>query len=1102
MINYSKLWTILSEYGISKTEFMKQLGVSSATIAKLSGNQPVTMDILERICSKLGCSLDNIVSFTADSDIPTCWSGIDDTTTYLIYFYFMKTDDTEEHIQYLYGYTCPYIMTEEGLDNWSLSRYKDFTNIFEVKGYCIGSDLLTMLNQLEQNLPFGQIMEQNHINIKCTGCKDDIKDRILLVSLFQGVPQYRPAYLLESCDNADRIVTAFRPQVGMKNYTMRCESLVSGNTRDLYYEGLKPDSEKIMLLHHFLKTIYRNASANDMSRLGNFEVLSYLNNIAGEQGGISWKIVTQEESKKREVKADFLEIVLDHHVFSGHYALLIRVCNTQNCFLERLELIHCEQRNYVYNVPLQESPGTVEIRLYQPSCDSFGTNLVADSSATLIRTISIDMGIVERRFSLEDSWTEMMKKNKKKVDSTGEYTSHETFTIENDESEIWFKDEQIVSEECGRIMNSTSKGLSELFFEKGDDKHLRFLDWLKKTLKNTRCKHIVIIDPYINADAIGKILRNIDNPSITYDIYMSTEKEDEIENIKKIIMPLKLVAPASFNIYAISGKALHDRFLILECKDDFEPKVYVMTNSLDNVAQKHASLVIPLDVRLAVKVNKYYLALIEEKRNEGMIEEIFSVSKQETSTPVISEHKKDITLVQSIEEYEDLCVNDLASALEQLAYMEPGELKNKCKSHLSTVNGIGDKLKQILDAYRDDQIEGEMDCVQSQRQNYETRQLVCIAQNLLKDMDLDLTLLDSADCINDYYFEALYIHEEWLLTNAMRYICRIEPKEAIAYLSALCEDMQQEKPKIQLRKYKLSAMLVVQLINLMHYIDDEERIEECMLASSIPFLRAIVITKRLHNLASYNEETLHNITSALKNLCQGLSYKEQLLTHVYCIQRLQVCYCRKKKYSEEVQNVIDEIIEITATLIKTASDADDKFEVSLDDLYRLLHALYSRNKEDICKVYISLVQKEYIVPKKAGEYLVSLLLEPFEKGMQNEKNEFYQSENLYESRMILQYMNTIHPDSINSAFTAIKKYERKLGGFLYSATLKEQNYSQWKCYMDIFACFVYLELYTEKEFGHKTSKAVTEFKKISSNYKKILTDYSEVYKELTREFEL
>ena len=96
MINYNRLWTLISEYNLTKTEFMNQLGVSSATFAKLSSNQPVTMEVLEKICNILGCSLDNIVSFDPDVKSPVRWGGVDKTTTYLIKLYYIVNKKTED----------------------------------------------------------------------------------------------------------------------------------------------------------------------------------------------------------------------------------------------------------------------------------------------------------------------------------------------------------------------------------------------------------------------------------------------------------------------------------------------------------------------------------------------------------------------------------------------------------------------------------------------------------------------------------------------------------------------------------------------------------------------------------------------------------------------------------------------------------------------------------------------------------------------------------------------------------------------------------------------------------------------------------------------
>lgn len=1103
MIDYSRLWTLLSEYDISKTEFMNQIGVSSATMAKLSNNQPVTMDILERICSNLRCSLDSVVSFSDGPDIQRQWRGIHEEETYLVFFYFIHDSNEEKDVKFLYGYSCPFYMTKEGLGNWNLSWYKRFDHILQISGYSTGEDLLKMLKQLERNQPFGQMIEQNGIKIACTGCKEDLKDKIFLLSLFQGVPQYRPAYILEPRDRNRYMINAFRPQVAIGNCSMRCESLVCGNPEELYYIDQKPDVTKIMELNAFLKTIFSAASVNDMARLGCFEMLSYLNGTSNEESGIHWEIKKHEERKTGRTLADSLEIVLDHRVFSGCYAMLVRVCNTQNRFLDHLELVNCNENDYACNVSLNESPGTVEIRLYKMSGNSSESNLVADSSASLIRNISLNMHMVERRFRLEDSWTEMMRKNGKKIDPTAEYASQESVHIGNQGSEVWFENERIVREECGQILNLNSGGSLGIFFEPGDDMHMRFLEWLKQTLANISCKRVVIIDPYIDGDAIGKILRGITNPSLTYDIYTAYdsvkkggEKKNRVEEIKEVLEQLRVVAPSSLNVYALTGDELHDRFLILEGDGSSETKVYSMSNSLDNMGQHHSSIVVPLDQSLAWKVNRFYIDLI--KNNKNKIVEVFSVSKPETSTTV--DHKQG-EVIHSVEEYKVLCENNLVDALSQLAYLSHGELKNKCKKVLANIDGFADKMKLILDNYCASAPDIPLGQNNVQHQNYEERRLLGIGQNLLKDMEWNLNLMDSAHSIYENYAEYLPSHEHWYLQNAVKYFCRFETEESVVYLSTLRQEMKEKQPNIKLRKYKLAAMLTIRLIELLQYDEKREQVAKLMLASNIPLLHAIVIVKSFSEISVSDKECIGDITKALDSLCQRLSFKDQLISHIYVIQKLQIYYCRNRTCYEMTQLIIDEIIAKVVSIIKNASlkEADNE-GISNDDLYSLLHSLYLRNAEDICKTYKLLVECAYMKPGKASEYLQKMLLEPFEKGMKNEKDVFYHIHNLYGSIRILSYMNAIDPSSIKGLFNQIKKKERMVTSVLYSATLKEQNYSLWKCYMDMFGCFVYLELWAEQHYQHKPSRAVAEFGAISSNYGNILKRHSEIYQQLIKDY--
>lgn len=1108
MIDYSKLWALLSEYGTSKTEFMNQIGVSSATIAKLSNNQPVTMDILERICSNLHCSLDSVVSFSDGLNTQRQWCGINEGETYLFYLYFIQEINEESNVKFLYGYSCPFCLTRDGLDEWRLSRYKNYDYIFQISGYCTGYHLLKLLKTIEKNEPLGEILKQNEITIKCMGCKEEVRDNIFLLSLFQGIPQYRSAYMLEPRERNSRLINALRPQVAISNCSMQCESLVGDNPRDFYCKNAKPDTGKIMELYDFLKTIYSTASVNDMARLGCFELLSYLNGNSNEDNGIQWKIKKKEDRKNVRMLTEVLEIVLKHRIFSGSYAMLIRVSNTQNNFLEHLELVSCNEKDYVYNIPLHESVGTIEIRLYKLSGNSFETNLVADSSATLIRNISLNMRMVDRRFQLEDSWTQMMKKNGKNVDTTAEYVSQEICSISNQGSEVWYENERIVKEDCGQILNLNSRGSQGIFFEAGDDMHIRFLEWLKQILDSISCKRVVIIDPYIDGAAIGKILRGITNPSVTYDIYTAydvskktgEEKKERITEIKKVLEQLRLVAPSSLNVYAVTGDDLHDRFLILEGEDSMETKVYSMSNSLDNVGQHHSSIVIPLDPLLAVRVNGFYLKLIEKKKVENKIEEVFSISKSKTCMIEDGEEKQ-TEIICSVEEYKRLCKNNLAEALSQLAYLIPGELKNSCREELANVDGFADKIKLLLEGYCAliPNIAPKWNNVKYQA--YEERRLFSIGQNISRDMEWNLKLMDSADYMDKYFVEYLYYHEPWYIQNAVRYFCSLETKKAVEYLSTLRQAMKEEKSEnINLRRCKLAAMFIIRLIEVLKYKDDKMA-TEYMLASDIPYLHVIVIANSFSDILNFDAGYIGNVAKELESLSRKLSFKEQLVAHIYVIQELQICYYRNGSRYEIIQPVIDEIIKRLAAIIRNVSlQKPDRDGISDDDLYGLIHVLYSRNSEDICKIYTSLVDCVYMEPKKAGKYLKKMFLEPFERGIKNEKDVYYRARDLYESEVILSYLNAIDSSIIKELFKEIKKKERTVTGILYSATLKEQNYSLWKCYMDMLCCFVYLELWAEQNYRYKLSKAVEEFQAISSNYKNVLKKYSEVYQMLVEDY--
>lgn len=59
--NYNKLWKLLIDKRMKKTTLQEKTGMSPNTMAKMSKNENVSMDVLLRICKELQCDIGDIM---------------------------------------------------------------------------------------------------------------------------------------------------------------------------------------------------------------------------------------------------------------------------------------------------------------------------------------------------------------------------------------------------------------------------------------------------------------------------------------------------------------------------------------------------------------------------------------------------------------------------------------------------------------------------------------------------------------------------------------------------------------------------------------------------------------------------------------------------------------------------------------------------------------------------------------------------------------------------------------------------------------------------------------------------------------------------------
>ncbi len=165
-IDYSKLWKLLIDKNMTKTELMDETGLSSRVIAKLSKNEIVTTETLAKICTCLNCDV---------ADIMEC---------------------KEEKSLSLYSYYTKFGKIAEDDENYKIVKFEyngqNYT-VYAVKKPVKKSIIIHLEEDgtiyREQLYPFGGIMSPSSVKtalLKPVRQKDEIT-----IVLFSGKPNFR-----------------------------------------------------------------------------------------------------------------------------------------------------------------------------------------------------------------------------------------------------------------------------------------------------------------------------------------------------------------------------------------------------------------------------------------------------------------------------------------------------------------------------------------------------------------------------------------------------------------------------------------------------------------------------------------------------------------------------------------------------------------------------------------------------------------------------------------------------------------------------------------------------------------------------------------------
>ena len=63
IVSYNGLWKLLIDKNMKRMDLVKEVGISSSTLAKMGRGEPVSTEVLGKICEKLGCDFGDIISY-------------------------------------------------------------------------------------------------------------------------------------------------------------------------------------------------------------------------------------------------------------------------------------------------------------------------------------------------------------------------------------------------------------------------------------------------------------------------------------------------------------------------------------------------------------------------------------------------------------------------------------------------------------------------------------------------------------------------------------------------------------------------------------------------------------------------------------------------------------------------------------------------------------------------------------------------------------------------------------------------------------------------------------------------------------------------------
>ncbi len=1139
--NYTPLWDTLKQKGLSRKQLREVLQLSPATMARMSAGEPIATETLGRICDLLQCSLEKIFTISPKQEVPGHWSSIDNANTdgnpqtFRIYMYFMLSTDNNDAL-YLYGYAKPFAVDETDMEIWYVTCDENMPEQFcTVDGTLYANDLRRFLDAAMNRNTIGDIFQL--LKIKAEPVKNDKKqlikaeylETILKARIANGHFIYRPPFLLPPENACIEHTAELMPLLSYEEETIICESLHGTNKRNYYYSKSGIDAAEAKLIWTFLaRMLPFHKNLNEMARLGNFEVLTHPNKLPHELVKCEiWRDNDMHKGAKITVSTKL----------TGTYIARVRLLNGRNPILDNSYIIkpQNEEENPVF-IPLNEDFFFAELELWNAFPMNSGQRLLYQSCTPYMRQIAVNMSVLERSLTLEDRWSQAMKKQGKKINTNVTLFSTETDSpLVGWPEEPWLIEERSIQRDYHKLLGD-GKPLHDYdaFFPKGTDNALEFLAWLNERLKSLpKTKRVLLFDPYINDTAIVKFIHNINNIKITYEIITDScpagkevKRKKEINDIKKLSFALaNIITPCNLTVRTIKRKdgTLHDRVLMIV--DSEQAIVYMLSNSLDNMAKDHSSIVTAVKPAVAQDIFNDYAQLVSEAEEKHLIETIFNTKDSvpdvatltattssttqntEAYTGVAKPAATQVTIAETADTYnqaeprytKENFINDYGTtntkkALNSLAFMYYDEAKQCFEYVLSLDKDVEiHRLQAILNEVKDNGF-----TVRNSLGTY------VLYQNILvkKKFDFSGNLIEAARNAIGWCFEyGNTLPYEY--AYAIEILWQLSPENYIYFLEELVQVQSTDSGVVNAKPTPQSVLIYGMLVHITKELTLSETADKPVLQalanSKIAYLRALFATKLIWlpeqflNVLRNRENTdytelKHILQEKCAIVCDTLSPTEARVTLIQLIVNLQIAALQNTHQKELLQSLAESVATayVKTRLINKKSDTSC--------LIQQLAPLNRRDPYIICQIAEKLHIAKHINAEQHYEILLHFWKMVYIKENGKEKD-YYNEETIQRSNLLADRILKNGNIYAEKLLKEINKQSRKLCPRLYDPLLYSKNYTSWKLTVDQLASLFVTERYlVSKNPAFSSGKGETEFIKLTQNYEEILNDYSATYK--------